>query len=464
VKWVGLIILLVSIQPISVWLRRHPSQTPKVWMLLGFLPFGLIPFHLFVAPVTWAGWTGHVDGMEISVLDALAVALYLTLPRARNPLPFRLSMALYFMAVLLSVFQAGAPMAALFYAWQLARMFLVYAIVTRGAFADPRVAPAVMTGLAAALFMEAGLVIWQRVGLGLLQTPGTFIHQNILGLASHFIVLPFFALLLAGTRGWLPIAVALAGILVEVLTTSRATVGLAGLGYATVFILSVQRQWTSRKILVLSAAAVAVAVLTPLAVPAFQQRLTALESAQFENYDEREAFKTAAAMMLSDHPMGVGANNYVIAANVGGYNQRAGVAPVNGSEAALVHNIYWLVAAETGYLGLVTFVFVLLCPMIVAFRCAWRCRADQRGDLLLGLGVAMLVVYLHSFYEWNFITFEVQYVFALEAGLVTGLAQQLGYWGHPSRRSIQSAVGARGRSGGPTAGPEATGLTPRGLQ
>jgi O-antigen ligase len=443
VKWVGLIAVLAAILPVSVWLRRNPSHTPKAWMLMGFLPFGLIPFHLFVAPISWAGWEGYVQGVEVSVLDTLAVTLYLTLPGARNPIPFRLSMALYFMAVLLSVFQAGAPVGALFYLWQLARMFLIYAVVTRGVFADPRVAPALMTGLAAGLFMEGGIVVWQRFGLGLLQTPGTFFSQNILGLVSHLVVFPFFALLLAGTRGWLPAGVAVAGVLVEVLTTSRATVGLAGFGYATVFVLSALRQWTSRKLLVLSVGAVAVAALTPLALSAFERRLQVLDSETYQNYDEREAFKAAAAMILADHPMGVGANNYVIAANIGGYNQRAGVAPVNGSEAAHVHNIYWLVAAETGYLGLVTFVFLLLCPLTVALRCGWRYRGDKRGDLLLGIGVAMLLVYLHSFFEWNFIGFEPQYVFALQMGLVAGLAQQLGYWRQSFRQSVQSGVGAR---------------------
>jgi hypothetical protein len=446
---VGLIIVFAAILPISGWLRRNPSHTPKAWIFMGFLPFGEIPFHLFVAPVSWAGWAGHLQGMEITVLDALAVALYLTLPRARNPIPFRLSMALYMFAVLLSVFEAEAPMAALFYAWQLARMFLVYAVVTRGTFADPRVAPALMTGLAAGLFMEAGIAVWQRFGMGLLQTPGTFFSQNILGLVSHFIVFPFFALLLAGTRGWLPAGVATAGVLVELLTTSRATVGLAGFGYATVFIFSALRQWTSRKILVLSIGAVFMAALTPLALSAFERRLTALQS---ETYDDREAFKQAAAMMLSEHPMGVGANNYVIAANMGGYNQRAGVAPVSGSEAAHVHNIYWLVVAETGYLGLVAFVFVLLNPLTTALRCAWRYRGDKRGDLLLGLGVAMLLVYLHSFYEWNFITREPQYTFALIVGMVAGLAQQLGYWRRPEQRGVRFRVATLVDSGQGMAG------------
>jgi O-antigen ligase len=141
-------------------------------------------------------------------------------------------------------------------------------------------------------------------------------------------------------------------------------------------------------------------------------------------------------MMLSDHPMGVGANNYVVAANVGGYNQRAGVAARTASLATNVHNAYLLSAAETGYFGLVTFVMLLLRPLIVAFRCGWRNRKDQRGDLLLGLGVTLLVVYVHCFFEWVFFSFKVQYLFAITAGLIVGLAQQLGYWRTPGQSKL----------------------------
>ena len=52
----------------------------------------------------------------------------------------------------------------------------------------------------------------------------------------------------------------------------------------------------------------------------------------------------------------------------------------------------------------------------------------DRGDLLLGLGVALLTVYIHSYFEWIFFTTYVQYMFAITVGLVAGLAQQLGYW------------------------------------
>src|ERR1700737_2330311 len=205
--------------PLSGWLRRNPRQRPKFWMLMGFLPFVVTDLHLYMAIDSWADWGGYVKGAEFSILDVLALAVCFSLPGGRHPLPFRFSMALYFLATLLSAFQADQPMAALFYPWQLARMFLVYAAVTRAACADPRVAPALMKGMAAALFMETGVSIWQRFALGVLQTGGTVGHQNLLGLLSHLIVFPFFGLLVAGSRGLLPPAVVLAGVIIQVLTT-----------------------------------------------------------------------------------------------------------------------------------------------------------------------------------------------------------------------------------------------------
>jgi O-antigen ligase len=435
VKWVGLFITLAAMVPITWWLRRNPHGAPKIWILIGFLPFGLEPFHLYIAIIPWTEWTGYVKGLEFSVLDALALALYLSLPSSPRPLPFRVSMVLYFLAALLSTLQAGIPEATLFYVWQLARMFLVYAVVTR-ACTDPRVAPALLQGMAAGLIMEAGFAIWQRFESGVLQVHGAADSQNSLGMISHLVVFPFFALLLGRQRSWLSATVILAGVTVESLTASRATLGLAAFGYAAVFMLSALRQWTSRKALLLFIGVAAAAIITPLALSSISQRgETTLESSDAE----RTALITAATSMLSDHPFGVGANQYVLVANLEGYNERSGLAWT--SYIALVHNVYLLVAAETGYVGLITFVILLLRPLTVAFRCGFHKRGDPRGDLLLGLGVGLLTVYIHSLFEWVFITFQLQYMFALELGLVAGLAEQLGYWRRTQRHGVRLEVG-----------------------
>ena len=179
-KWVAIILLLTATVPFSAWLRRNAWVTSKALMLMGFLPFAIHAFHLYMAAISWTEWPvtsvavsltewpGYVKGVEISALDVLVLALYLSLPGARNPLPFRVSMVLYFVAASLSTLQAAEPIASLFYLWQLARMFLVYAVVAR-ACTDLRSALAILQGMAAGLFMEAGIEIWQRFGLGLLQ-------------------------------------------------------------------------------------------------------------------------------------------------------------------------------------------------------------------------------------------------------------------------------------------------------
>ena len=59
----------------------------------------------------------------------------------------------------------------------------------------------------------------------------------------------------------------------------------------------------------------------------------------YGDYDERAAFIRAATMMLSDHPFGVGANQFAEVAIIDGYYQKAGVAPNRGSMTAQVHNV-----------------------------------------------------------------------------------------------------------------------------
>jgi len=402
---------------------------------MGVLPFVLStgPHSLYIAVISWAGWSGFVQGAELSAIDLLALAIYLGQPRAQHALPFRLSMGFYFIAVLFSASQAGVPMASLFYVWQIARMFLVYAVVTR-ACADDRVAPAIITGMAIGIWFQVGAAAWERIGLGVLQTGGTVGDKNLLGMMSHFVGMPWFALLLAGHRGRLAYLAPLGTAAIAILTISRAALGLTAGGMTLVFILSALRKWTSRKAKIGLLGAALALVFVPIVIASLEGRFNTEQISG--DYDERAAFQMAAEMIISDRPLGVGANNYVVVANTAGYNARAGVASIQGSLSTNVHNTYLLAAAETGYIGALALVLVLLGPMIAAFRCGWRCR-DQRGDFLLGLGVALLVVYAHCFFEWNFFLFQAQYLFAMTTGLVAGIAQQAGYWGRERKTALR---------------------------
>ena len=432
-KWAAFVACAALMMPLVVWLRANPPGRLYFWMLLGFLPFVIDHFHLYLAIDSKPDWGGYVKGTEISGLDFVALALYLSLPSSRYRLPFRLSMAFYLVAVVFSAIQAPEPIESLFYAWQLARMFLIYATVARGC-ADLGTTWAVMKGMGAALMMEAIFVIWQRFGLHLIQTPGTLVHQNLLGLMSHMVIIPFFALFLAGRRGPIPPAVLLAGVITDISTASRGTIGLAAVGCLLIFALSAAGRWSSRKARILLVSTLAAAIILPAVASSFAERFDRVPLD--DNYDEREAYKEAAGKMLSDHPLGVGANSFAIAGNLGGYYDRAGVAATELSRAGNVHNIYYLVAAETGYLGIISFAIFLIGPLVVAFRCGWRNLRDDRGVVLLGFGVALFTVYCHSWVEWSLATFSAEYLLAITIGLVASNASALGYWFPANRRAV----------------------------
>jgi O-antigen ligase len=432
VKWVMFAVALAGILPLTQWMRRNPQQRPKIWVLMGCLPFLVTALpRLEIALIGWPDWPGIAKGIEFSALDVLALAIYFSLPPARHPLPFRISMGFYLATVLLSAVQAAVPFATLFYAWQLARIFLVYAVVTK-ACGDERVVPSLLKGMAIGLCFEACVVIWERVGLGMIQATGTFGHQNLLGMVSHFVIFPFFALLLAGERGWWPAVTPLAGIIIAAFTASRATVGLVALGLAIVFVLSAARRWTAQKARVALISAIAIALLTPLALVSLETRFAAEPAS---DYDERAVLLSAAGKMLADNPMGVGANNFAVINNTRGYAEQAQMSWM--TRAALVHNIYWLTLSETGYFGLVALLLLLVNPLIVALRCGWGNRGDKGGDLMIGFAATLLIIYVHSYFEWVLFTTQVQYMFAMTIGMIAGLAQEMGYW----RRAKEHRLG-----------------------
>ena len=340
-------------------------------------------------------------------------------------------MAFYIFAVLLSAYHSDFPTATYFSVWQLIRMLTLSVVLAR-ACANEHVPPALMAGLAIGICLEVVLTLTQH-GEGVTQAMGQFAHQNLLGLIANSVVMIFLGVYIAKPTAWKLAIVPFAGMIMAVLTASRATLGLYLMGVILLFLLSMIRQYTNQKFWIALVCTMLLAISTPFALSTLAARFAA--QPLDEGYDERAAFQAAATLMINDHPLGVGANNYVLVVNLKGYNDRAMVAPVVGSRSANVHNVYYLVTAEIGWFGLFAFVIMLLHPLIVAFRCGWRNRHDLRGDMLIGLGVSMFVTYCHSWFEWIFVAHEAQYFFAIICGLTAGMAMQLDYFA-PVRKAV----------------------------
>ena len=331
-------------------------------MAIGALPFiwGSFPKYQ-IAILGVPGWPGYVQGFDVSLFDLLMAVVFFSLPRARYRIPFKFIFALYITAIFLSALQAGNPIATLYYVWQLVRIFVAFLIIAR-ACSDDRIAVALLQGLAIGVCFEAAIVTWQRFIIHYVQAPGNFVQQNMLGFAMHFVIFPFFALLLAGRREWQPKFVPLLGILIDIFTASRAALGLAALGFTLLFGLSLLRQWTPRKTRIFLVATLALLLLAPVAYRQFSYQFQDLGTVS--NEGGRATLNNAAEMILFDHPMGVGANNFVVASNVGGYSMRAGINVENRH--TFPHNIYWVTAAEFGVHG-ISGPCILVIPAIFTF-------------------------------------------------------------------------------------------------
>lgn len=426
-KFGVLFVALLAIFPLGLLLRSTLALRKPFWTVFGALPFFAAAIPLFdVGLLSWAGsWVGFVYGLQISIVDILAAAALFSLPRGKLPLWCKLPFLLYILAAALSLLQAAEPVAASFGLLQFARIFLVMVVVARASTSDPEVPFLMLKGMAIGMAAHFAAVLYQRFQLHLPQTMGLFIHQNTLGMAAHFVIFPHLALLLAGYRNvrYL-VGTVVATIVVVVFTASRAAVGFSVIGLGTLFVTQALAGLTQRKVAIGLAALASLLIVAPLAISTFSNRfeLSPLGESQ---YDERAAFNRAASFILDDHPLGVGINHYVHTARDFGYSERAGVIGFEGNRNNIVHNAYWLTAAEAGYPGVVAFCIMLAVPLLVAWRTGWRMRHTLEGNLLLGFGVALLVVYLHSFYEWVIFAREIQYLLTMTMGMIFGIALRL---------------------------------------
>jgi O-antigen ligase len=432
VKWIVFLASAAAMLPLAAWLRQNKVARKYAVVLLVALPFIVGVFPKFQIALSGdPEWPGYVIGFDVSILDLWAGALYLSIPGRLGFIPFKSAFLLYILAVALSVANSHFTSPSLWYLWQCLRMFFFFAVLVRVC-REESGSQAVINGLVVGICFEAALVLWQRFVIHNPHAPGSFFHQNALGFALHFAVIPVFALALNDRQNWKYLFVTFLGLVCDVFTASRASLGLIVAGLGILLIISTLRNWTAKKARIVALAALCALVLTPIAIRTFEIRASAFG---IETDDGRTEMNNGARMMAASYPFGVGANNFVLVAQREGFYWAAGVRYPNYNISP--HNAYWTTLAETGYFGLFSLLFWIALPLVVAISCGWRNRRDPRGDILLGLGISLFVVAIHSEYEWLLLSGAIQYVLVTSMALIAGLSYQLGYW------SVKSSVGDR---------------------
>jgi O-antigen ligase len=438
--WLVLVVGLCAALPLGWLLRGRPRLALLAWTALGALPFlGSLDIGL----VTLTEFLGDTHGLEIALVDFLALVLVFSRPLSARGVPYRLALGLYFAVALFSVTQAALPLPALLYSWRLLRFGLLFFAVVRGA-TTLTVVLAILRGTAIGVGYEFYLAMQQRFYT--YQVPGSFAHQNSLGLAMNLVVMAPIALVLAGRAGWLAAASPLLGLVIVVLTRSRGALIFFVLGAALVYGLSLARRRSSRKVLVGVIGGVLALAVVARAAPRIAERFA---TAPVSSMDTRAQFEKAAGLMLDDHPLGIGANHFAWYLGELGYGARVGLDEFNRQ--AIVHNVYWLTAVELGPLGLVALAFLFLTPLVDAVRSAYRSPpSDVRGDVLMGLGVSLFACYAQGAFEWAWRATDVSYIYWIVVGLVGALSAQV------RRRAVraQRAGGVRRKKRRRAAAPE----------
>lgn len=414
-RFVAIALILLSLPIFIALLNRYRDRRDWALFAMGVMMF-LIGSSLQIdaAIITWRLWQGTIRGIFISPIDTLALALIIT-RTGRAKVHYLWLMLIYLIPPTLSLLVSYMPMATLFAPMQILRITLMFYALA-GEFTRPSALRSFFGGIAVGLLIQCGFVVQQKLS-GVVQAQGTADHQNILGLMVEMAVIPLIALVLEGDRRKLAYAGVIAALIIVAGGGSRATMGFTALGFGLILLLSLARNVTPRKMKFLGIAFVASLVIVPLGAGTLKERF-GNRSVSVED-QERPAFERAASAMASDHPFGVGANNYVLIANEQGYSQRAGVSWGGGNLAAPVHNSYLLMRAETGWLGEGAMLLVIGLPIIVGLRTAFANRKVPMLGMGLGVAVACIVAAAHCNYEYAWHLEVVQRLFFVNLAVLS---------------------------------------------
>ncbi len=239
------------------------------------------------------------------------------------------------------------------------------------------------------------------------QVQGTFEHQNALCMYANMISMTFLAVG-AGARERVAnlclVAYFVCAVIV-VFTLSRAGLVIFGVGTFAVLGLGLIIKLTRRRVMVMGIVVLAIGLgllkTMNTIVARFNDKYTR------DSKETRVMLRTASLMMVRDHPMGVGWNNYGVTINhpypygdhIDAYFLKHGERPDKKARKGIEESHYFLLLAETGYQGFLAYLVMIGVFLFWNLRAAWFFRHDFPGAVSLGVAAGCGINYLQSLYE-----------------------------------------------------------------
>lgn len=411
-KWIAFFgALFVGVPLLKMVLERDPRARA---LAITFVCFDLFnPMHINL--ISQENYRGDSRGIEITTVDLILLALRFALPRTREKPATRhvLVRSFFFLCVLLSFKDTPDVLKSAFSLWKLTRMYMAFDTMVV-AFLDVQLVAAATRGLAFGVLWQGWLVLWQKYAQHAIRTMGAMPHPNSLAMIVNLVAPTAFALWLSGrARPYAPLVVGAAGIS-TIASLSRGGMMMfvfaTGLGALAAF----ARGFEARKLKIIGALFFAAALVLARSIDTIIERFT---TAPKESEEARVLFNRAAKMMAEDHPFGVGINMYSYVLDHGGYADRLSIEP--GDRNGIAHHIYWLTAAELGYIGAVAYVLVIASVLVSTMRLAMR--SGLRGDIGVGLTLGLTTMTLQGTAEWIARQTPMAYAFWTFAAMASAL-------------------------------------------
>jgi len=264
------------------------------------------------------------------------------------------------------------------------------------------------------LKVMVGVMMWELLVClkwkyleGMYQVRGTFEHQNPLAMYAVLIGMPFLAVAMGppfkGVHGLLLGFLACAAIVQAAL--SRAALAMFGLGTIAVMGLSLVERPTPRRLLTTAGMGVVGTVALLLTLDTIIARFH--DHGNEASGELREVMKTACREMAKDHPLGIGWNNYALVVNPPfryaeiyyEWVRERGMRVDESKPNSVVESHYYLLLAENGYLGLLSWLALVGVALGRNLRACFDFGHSFLRCLSLGVAVGCSLNYAQSTLE-----------------------------------------------------------------
>jgi hypothetical protein len=374
-------------------------------------------FTMMVESIEW--YRGHTKGYECSLIECIAIALIVASVLNRRPgfkwMPPGLWLYLGYcvmscLSIPLAMNQSFAFMAAF--------KFFKISILVAGVFhalRDEDDFKWFLRTIAWTLIHQTFIAWKSRYIDGYWRAQGWFEHPNPLAMWAYFCALPILGASMSSKVSRKDsilyfTAFAMAGATV-ILTVSRASLGAYSAGAVLVTGLIMLRGLTRRVMIIVGFGLLGAVFAGLFAMGTVMSRVQEQEEAvKNQEWDLRDAMNEQAKVMLLDSAIGVGWNNYGLANSRpnGKYSyvledwaasRGDSILPELFESNPLTESLYWLILAENGYPGFVSFLLFMLLVVWWAFRVQFYNWRDTEGCFASGLLVALIIVAYHGRFE-----------------------------------------------------------------